>query len=86
MNGVEEIVQRRRILPDVAKEHFENCTFSVSEYSDLEEDLEKQIFQSVQKGMPLNSAEKMRGLGTDSVAFCKELESTYPNVFTRKFS
>jgi hypothetical protein len=69
-----------RILPERIKQWFRKQTFCCYEFSDLPERVEEEMFQLVQRGMPLTPAEKMRALSTKWATFAKQYEAEYSEV------
>jgi hypothetical protein len=83
VNGVEQ-PSSHLILPEKTKDFFRLRTFCCYEYSDLPESVEENMFQLVQRGMPLTPAEKMRALSTKWAVFGKQYEEDYAMVVNCK--
>lgn len=83
VNGIEQ-PSSHLILPEKTKDFFRLRTFCCYEYSDLPESVEENMFQLVQRGMPLTPAEKMRALSTKWAVFAKQYEEDYAMVVNCK--
>jgi hypothetical protein len=85
VNGIEQ-PSTHLILPEKTKNFFRLRTFCCYEYSDLPEAVEENMFQLVQRGMPLTPAEKMRALSTTWAVFAKQYEEDYAEIVNCKYS
>lgn len=56
------------------------------EYEGLSEAVEENMFQLVQRGVPLTPAERMRALSTEWANFAKKYEDDYSKIVNRKCS
>lgn len=65
---------------------FRSRAFCCYEYQELPETVEENMFQLVQRGMPLTPAEKMRALSTKWASFTKQYEEDYAIVVNCLFS
>ncbi len=83
VNGVEQ-PSAHLILPEKTKDFFRLRTFCCYEYNDLPESVEENMFQLVQRGMPLTPAEKLRALSTTWAVFAKQYEQDYAKVVNCK--
>lgn len=68
------------ILPSRTKNIFRNRSFCCYEFGDLSASVEENMFQLVQRGMPLSPAEKMRALSTEWANLAKKFETDYPMI------
>ncbi|KAJ6515810.1 hypothetical protein C8R45DRAFT_1140839, partial [Mycena sanguinolenta] len=64
-------------LPDEVKREFDAKPITCVEYSDLTPAMEREIFQRVQLGMPLTTAEKLAAIHSPWTEWISMLESTY---------
>lgn len=74
------VPNNHNILPQKTKKVFERRTFCCYEYNELKPQLEENMFQLVQRGMPLTPAEKLRAMSTNWANFAKQYEQDYPSV------
>ncbi|KAI9733220.1 MAG: hypothetical protein M1818_007338 [Claussenomyces sp. TS43310] len=79
VNGVEKD-STHNIFEESTRQFFRSRAFCCYEYSELPESVEENMFQLVQRGMPLTPAEKMRALSTKWASFTKQYEEDYPMV------
>ena len=68
------------ILPSKTKNIFRNRSFCCYEFSNLTSSVEENMFQLVQRGMPLSPAEKMRALSTEWANLGKKFEKDYSQI------
>ncbi|KAJ7276480.1 hypothetical protein B0H12DRAFT_1249152 [Mycena haematopus] len=64
-------------LPDDVKREFDAKPITCVEYSDLTPAMEREIFQRVQLGMPLTTAEKLAAIHSPWTEWISKLESSY---------
>jgi hypothetical protein len=72
------------ILPETTKRFFRERDFCVYEYESLTEAMEQNMFQLVQRGVPLTPAERLRALSTEWAHFAKQYEVDYQRIINRK--
>ncbi|KAJ3825271.1 hypothetical protein EV361DRAFT_807920, partial [Lentinula raphanica] len=65
------------LLPEHIRQSFINKQIKCTEYDELDEDGEREIFRRVQLGVALSSAEKLRVLHTRRSKFINELKESY---------
>ena len=63
---------------------FKEKTLCCYFYKELDKDVEEQMFQLVQRGVPLSPAEKMRAMSTAWADFAKQYEKDYSVVVNGK--
>lgn len=68
------------IMPAKTKAIFRNRSFCCYEFQNLSASVEENMFQLVQRGMPLSPAEKMRALSTNWANLAKKFEADYPMI------
>lgn len=73
-------------MPEAMKEFFRTRTFCCFEYRNLNPETEENMFQLVQRGMPLTPAEKMRAMSTEWATFTKQYEEDYAAIINREFA
>lgn len=78
-NGA-ETTSNHNIMPSVAKDFIENKRLCCYFYKDLPQDIEENMFQLVQRGVPLTPAEKMRAMSTEWATFAKQYVEDYSIV------
>lgn len=83
VNGVRK-QSKHDILPPSTKEFFRQRTFTCYEYANLNNQVEENMFQLVQRGMPLTPAEKLQALSTKWAAFTKQYEADYNGIVNCK--
>ncbi len=74
----------RNILPDTTKKFFSERKFCCYEYDQLPVSVEENMFQLVQRGIPLTPAERLRAISTEWAKFAKQYEEDYALVVDRK--
>ncbi|KAJ3850047.1 hypothetical protein EV368DRAFT_46100, partial [Lentinula lateritia] len=67
----------RNIIPERVRQSFRNRQIRCTEYEELDEEDEREIFRRVQLGMALSSAEKLRVRSTRHAKFINELRELY---------
>ncbi|RFU32612.1 hypothetical protein B7463_g3745, partial [Scytalidium lignicola] len=77
VDGEEKLIANHHIMPDAMKEFFRSRTFCCWEYKNLSLETEENMFQLVQRGIPLTPAEKMRAMSTEWAKFTKKYEDDY---------
>jgi hypothetical protein len=82
-NG-EEVPSNHNILPEGAKNLFKGKNLCCYFYKELPKDVEENMFQLVQRGVPLSPAEKMRAMSTAWADFAKQYEKDYSLVVNCK--
>ena len=70
----------RNIISAEEKDFINNVTIVNIEYEDLREDLEEDMFQRVQLGVPLTVAERLAALSGEVPDFIKRLRASYPGL------
>ncbi|KAH8811477.1 hypothetical protein F5884DRAFT_749854 [Xylogone sp. PMI_703] len=80
IKGVEKKKPGHEIIPDEMKELFRARTFCCWEYNNLSLKTEENMFQSVQRGIALTPAEKLRAMSTEWAQFTKEYEENYSTI------
>ncbi|KAF8516507.1 hypothetical protein JB92DRAFT_3310266 [Gautieria morchelliformis] len=68
---------KRRLLPPQYKTLFQNKQIVCIEYSELPPDLEREVFQRVQMGMALTTAEKMQAISGPWPDLVREITNEY---------
>lgn len=68
------------IMPPKTRALFRNRAFCCYEFQNLSPSVEENMFQLVQRGMPLSPAEKMRALSTQWAILGKKFETDYPMI------
>ncbi|KIK51281.1 hypothetical protein GYMLUDRAFT_252190 [Collybiopsis luxurians FD-317 M1] len=69
--------KNKNLLPDGIRTSFANRQIRCTEYEDLDEDDEREIFRRVQLGVALSSAEKLRVLNSPRAKFINELRDLF---------
>ena len=72
----------RNVISAEEKDFINNVTIVNIEYEDLREDLEEDMFQRVQLGVPLTVAERLAALTGEVPDFIKRLRASYPSLVT----
>ncbi|KIK51296.1 hypothetical protein GYMLUDRAFT_50667 [Collybiopsis luxurians FD-317 M1] len=67
----------KNLLPDGIRTSFANRQIRCTEYEDLDEDDEREIFRRVQLGVALSSAEKLRVLNSPRARFINDLKDLF---------
>ncbi|ODQ56166.1 hypothetical protein SAICODRAFT_4361 [Saitoella complicata NRRL Y-17804] len=75
-----------KLLPENARQKFKEQSLLCIEYKDLKAEQEEDLFQRVQMGIPLTSAEKLQAVSGKWKSFIKELQAEYTRVNDREFS
>ncbi|KAF9076684.1 hypothetical protein BDP27DRAFT_1414534 [Rhodocollybia butyracea] len=68
---------KKNIIPERNRTSFANRQIRCTEYEDLDEEDEREIFRRVQLGVALSSAEKLKVLNTRRAKFITELKELY---------
>lgn len=82
-NGA-EISRRRHVWPKKNQEDFKAKEFLCYEYEGLTPEQEEDLFARVQKGIPLNPAEKLRATSGPWQDLAKRFEVEFTEVVNRK--
>jgi len=75
--GINSKQRGRRLLPESMKEKFRSMVMTCVEYKDISPEMERDIFQRVQKGVPLGNAEKLQAISSAWVDWIIELTKRY---------
>ncbi len=84
LEGREQITSNN-ILPEATKLFFVSRCVCCYEYKNISSAVEENMFQLVQRGVPLTPAEKMRALSTKWATFGKEFEERYAKVLNCEY-
>ncbi|KAF8195808.1 hypothetical protein K438DRAFT_1826554 [Mycena galopus ATCC 62051] len=76
----ESTKKQRLQLPDDVKREFDSKPITCVEYSDLTPAMEREIFQRVQLGMPLTTAEKLAAIHSPWTEWITQLETKHISV------
>ncbi|KAJ6598980.1 hypothetical protein DFH09DRAFT_1303546 [Mycena vulgaris] len=76
----ESTKSQRLQIPDHEKEAFVQIKITCVEYSELTPELEREIFQRVQLGMPLTTAEKLAAIDSPWATWISNLESRHISI------
>ncbi|OXG19654.1 hypothetical protein C366_02510 [Cryptococcus neoformans Tu401-1] len=68
---------KRKLLPLPLRRHFEQVNLPAVTYKELGEEQQRDIFQRVQLGVALSSAEKLQALSSPWAQWCSKLEKKY---------
>ncbi|BFZ64241.1 hypothetical protein YB2330_005380 [Saitoella coloradoensis] len=72
--------RRAKLLPEKARQKFKEQSLLCIEYKELKPEQEEDLFQRVQMGIPLTSAEKLQAVSGKWKSFIKELQAEYKRV------
>ena len=75
---------RRRILPERLRQQFRMMNLLCYEFENLTPEQEEDLFARVQKGMPLNFAEKFRATRGEWQSLADLFERDFNNVMKRR--
>ncbi|KAJ6539424.1 hypothetical protein B0H19DRAFT_1315289 [Mycena capillaripes] len=76
----ESTKNQRLQIPESVKKEFAKKTITCVEYSDLTPSMEREIFQRVQLGMPLTTAEKLAAINSPWAEWIAQLESRHITI------